>query len=352
MEIKKVKFALFADLHYHERHQAASVENINEIMAYANKSGVDFVMQLGDFSSNWKGSPEAIKAYIENPYGLAAYGIYGNHDLQSAKNSMETVTPLLNNREVVWGTEDTKINARGDVAYYWFDVNGIRMVCLDTNYSYDPENDVWEHNQPNSYALKKGNIKEHSLGKAQIQWLRGVLNDAAEKEIQCIVYSHASFMDLPYGTSPDKDEVRQMFNEVNAKRKGTVLAVFNGHRHATNAGVFDGIFFYDMNVALMGAWSGPEMPHYTDEQTFDFTEHDDDGNVTGRYEKKLNELWRGNYSWYFSTPLYTVVTVSTDGRITVEPMETEWLYGVEPPFSHAGIQTRVVGGEFDLGLSQ
>lgn len=350
MEIKKVKFGLFSDLHYHERHHTASVNHIDEIMAYANNSGVDFVMQLGDFSSNWKGSPEAIKAYIENPYGLAVYGIYGNHDLQSAGNSTETVTPYLNNREVIWGTSDTKMNAQGDIAYYWFDANGIRMICLDTNYSYSPERDRWEHNLPNSYALSKGNIKEHSLGKTQIQWLEDILEDAAKKEIHCIVCSHASFMDCPYGTSPDKDEIRRIFNNANQKRKGTVLAAFNGHRHATTVKISDGIFFYDMNVAINGAWSSTKIPHYTDEQTFDYVEHDDDGNITARYQKKLNELWQANCSWYFKAPLYTVVTVSTDGKITVEPRETDWIYGVEPPFKHDGIQTRVKGGEFNINL--
>lgn len=350
--VKRVKFGLFSDLHYQEGHRMVHVSDIEEIMEHSHKSGADFVIQLGDFSSSWRKSPEAVRAYLENPFGLPAYGVFGNHDLQSSGNSMETVVPKLNNREVVWGTTDGKMDAASEIAYYHFDVNGIRIVCLDTNFSYNPENERWEHNLPNSYALQTGNVKEHSLGDVQIAWLNNVLNDAADNGIRCIVCSHASFSGKPYAESPSSSEVREIFKQVNEKRKGTVLAALNGHRHATHAEIIDGIFYLDMNVTRAGSWSPTKIPHYSDEHTFIMVKYDDDGNETERVQTKLNELGRGNFSWFFKDPLYTVVSIGTDGKISVEPRETEWIYGVEPPSRHEGIQTRVVGGEFDLGLQE
>ena len=138
MENKKIKFALFADLHYGENIYLTSVSDLNEILDRANENNVDFIIHAGDFCNDYIGSPEITNRYLKNVYDIPAYGIYGNHELEK-RATMQIVTPLLNNREVVWGTPDGKIGD-GSIAYFYFDINGIRIVCTDTNYSFNSEN--------------------------------------------------------------------------------------------------------------------------------------------------------------------------------------------------------------------
>ena len=49
MENKKIKFALFADLHYGENIYLTSVSDLNEILDRANENNVDFIIHAGDF---------------------------------------------------------------------------------------------------------------------------------------------------------------------------------------------------------------------------------------------------------------------------------------------------------------
>ena len=101
------------------------------MMARAALEKVDFVIHAGDLCNDYLRSPELIDAYLRNEYGLAVYGIYGNHELESEGNSMEVVTPLLSNRQVDFGEDD--------VGYWFTDIKEYRMIGLDTNYSYSDE---------------------------------------------------------------------------------------------------------------------------------------------------------------------------------------------------------------------
>ena len=133
----KIKFSVFADLHYKYGMYTASVEDLESVLERANSNNVDFVIHCGDICNDYTGSPELYNTYLNNKYGLKVYGIYGNHELEATNNSMEFVTPkLTNDSNVIWGTDDSKIGD-GTIAYYYFDVKGFRIVCLDTNYSFN-----------------------------------------------------------------------------------------------------------------------------------------------------------------------------------------------------------------------
>ena len=177
----KIKFSVFADLHYKYRMYTASVEDLETILERANSNDVDFVIHCGDFCNDYIGSPELYNTYLNNKYGLKVYGIYGNHELESANNSMEYVTPKLTNDDnVIWGTDDQKIGD-GNIGYYYFDKNGFRIICVDTNYSFNETKNSWEHNTTCSWGPPVGNIKVSSLAPIQFAWLENVLYNAAEK---------------------------------------------------------------------------------------------------------------------------------------------------------------------------
>ncbi|MBP3435979.1 MAG: metallophosphoesterase [Clostridia bacterium] len=333
-----MKFLLFADLHYHPAAYASTVENLETILKRAAEEQVDFVIHAGDFCNDYATCPQILKAYLDNPYGLPVYGVYGNHELEwvthdrkglDKSNPMERVTPFLTNRadKVVWGTPDGTIG-NGSIGYYYFDVNGFRIVCVDTNYSYNEERDEWMHNQ--DYFAPKGNIHGDCLGPVQLAWLENVLTEAAYKAIPCVVVGHAGFS-AHWNKSWNHETVRGIYTRVNAIRKGTVRASINGHYHTQRHIVEDNVLYWDANAVIHACmYIASDGDHYTDEHTFEYVEYDAEGNELKRYDAPYSKPYRGKFGYHFTEPLSAVFTLEEDGRITVDGKETEFAYGIRP----------------------
>ena len=325
----KIKFSVFSDFHYKYGMYIASVENLETILERANSNNVDFVIHGGDFCNDYIGSPEIWKTYLNNTYDLKVYGIYGNHELESKNNSMEYVTPKLTNDEnVIWGTPDKKIDD-GNIGYYYFDVKGFRFICVDTNYSFNENKNCWEHNTTCSWGAPTGNIKVNSLGPIQFEWFEKVLYDALENDLKCIIVSHDSFLNV-WGCSPDTEKIRDLFNKINKIKENTILMAINGHHHANNVEKVDDIVFLNVNSSINGAWLPNPQKHYFDEHTYGCTEYDDEGNPISTKERPLSDAWMSNNSWYFKDPLSAIITIEENGKIIIDGMKTEWLYGIEP----------------------
>ena len=326
--MKEVKFTAFADFHYKKGMYIPSVEDMDSILDRAKADNADLVIHLGDMCNDYIGSKELVNAYLDNKYGFAVYGLYGNHELESENNSMPVVTPMLTNREVVWGTADGKIGD-GTIAYYYFDTHGFRFVMTDTNYSWNPTKEEWEHNYTCSYGPPHGNTKICALGPVQLAWLEDVLTDAANKGIPCIVCSHIAFSGM-WHSGPEHNEIREIFRKVNEIRKGTVLMAINGHLHTDHIGVRDNVVYFDVNTVRNGLWIPRVIKHYENE-TFTYTDYDADGNALETKERLVNELWMSPQTWYFTDALSSTITVREDGKITIEGMETSWFENVIPP---------------------
>ncbi|MBR2336079.1 MAG: metallophosphoesterase [Clostridia bacterium] len=326
--MNEIKFTAFADLHYRKGMYIATVDDLRSIFRRAVNDNSDFVIHLGDMCNDYIGSPELIKAYIENESDKAVYGIYGNHELESANNSMAFVTPLLTNRNVIWGTEEGTIGD-GYIGYYYFDTNGFRFVMTDTNYSYNPQKNVWEHNATCSYGPPNGNTHICALGPIQLKWLDNVLCDAAEKGLHCIVCSHTSFSKT-WTHAPETNEVQEIFKKVNKIKQGTVLMSINGHLHSDHIALCDDVVYIDLNTVRNGVWLPSVDKHYTHE-TFQYTEYDEKGNEIDTKDRLISELWMSPQTWYFTDPVSATITVREDGKIAIEGMETNWLEGIIPP---------------------
>lgn len=340
----QLKFVIFSDFHYKKGMYASTVDHMKQILSRAADAGASFVIHCGDFCNDYSGSPELVQAYLHNPQGLAVYGVYGNHELESDKNSMQVVTPLLNNREVIWGTADGTIGD-GRIAYYYTDLCGFRLIGLDTNYSLTPE-ERWQHNTTCSWGAPNGNHRANSLGDEQLAWLSRVLDDAAERGLHCMLFSHGSFC-RSWHPEPDTDAVQALCAAANQKRMGTVIAMWNGHYHTNHHTVEDGILYWDVNTTINGEWIPTRNPHYEDGQTFVYTAYDNNGAETAHYERNLTELWMSPHTWYFRNPLSAVVTVTEDGHIRVEGCQTEWMYGVLPPARPDGFGCEPKISDFD-----
>ena len=315
------------------------MEGLEHILASASSEQVDLIIHAGDFCNDYAGSPELMRAYHQNQYGLPTYGIYGNHELETVGNSMDNVTPLLCNRDVQFATDEN-----GKTLGYWYtDIKCFRLIGLDSNYSYNEETNEWEHNRPASYGCPAGNKESDSLGPVQLAWLDATLADAAELGLKVIAFSHACFSGLWYQNA-EADTVRALFE----KYPGTVLLAVNGHEHKDHFAVVDGIAYFDVNTTTNGFWEKRTDHHYDDAHTFRFTDYDADGNPTTTEDFPLNKLRQGANTWFFTNPLSAIVTVTEDGQITIEGETTEWLYGIEPPRYEDGVKTAIENRKIKL----
>ena len=351
---KTLTFTLFSDFHYKQDMYIGSIEDLRTILKRADTSDSSFVISAGDFCNDFAGSPELTNQYLnyikDDGTTLAAYNIYGNHELESENNSMATVTPTLtNNENVIWGTADGSFDS--NIGYYYFEENGFRIVCIDTNYSKNT-NGQWEHNKANSYGPPSGNSSSNSLGDVQLAWLENVLTDAANKGIPCIVVGHAGFSGKFATSSADATAVRAIYARVNAIKAGTVIMSINGHEHTNNQGYVEGVFYFDTNTVFNGCWeeTNGSSYHYRG-FTYRYENYDDEGNLIEAYDRNLTDLYQARNTHFFEDPLSAVVTVDECGTITVDGMETTWKHNVVPTNLSTGKMPCITSGTFWDGES-
>lgn len=330
-EITSLRFSIFADLHYKKDVYLPAVADLQAILARANEAGAAFAIHLGDFSNDLVHSPELTQAYLQNPYGLPVYGIYGNHELEWEGNSMEAVTPLLNNRDVVWGTADGSMGD-GHIGYYYTDKGAFRLIALDTNHSQSTETGEWRHYPPRSEGSVPNSRYHHSVDPAQLSWLRDVLADAASKGLHCLVFSHAGFSDQ-WSASPSAGQVRALMEEANRNRPGTVLMACNGHLHSNHVMRQNGIVYFDVHTVRNTLWVPDDRAHaHYGDTTFPYVEYDAEGKAISQKDRAIASLWQAKNTWFNDRPLSAIVTVSTDGAITIEGAEGRWIHDIIPPF--------------------
>ena len=322
---RKIKFTLFSDLHYKKRMYASTVADLEAIIDRAHASGSELILHAGDFCNDYKGSKEIVDAFLSNRSGLPAYGIYGNHELETPGNTMEFVTPRLSNRPVVYGTPDGSFSP--EIGYYHFDMNGFRFVCLDTNYSYFEEK--WVHNLPASWGPPNGAGRTNALGPDQVKWLEKTLIDAEKNDLLCVLVSHADFTaKLSQAPSYDWTSVREIIKKVNSEKKTVVLAI-NGHYHTDHLNEIDGVFYLDCNTVRNGFWYPTTGQHYLPGQTFDFQDYDENGNPTKLEKLDLCSLSQAKNTWFSDSPQSAVITLS-ESALEIEGSSADWMYGVIP----------------------
>ena len=341
-----LKFSLFADFHYKKGMYAVTYDDLAQILKKAEKEQVEAIFHAGDFTNDYNGSKEVINPLLNNKMGVPVCGVYGNHELECG-NAMNDVTKFLTNADnAVWGTTDGKIGD-GSIAYYYVDIKNFRIICTDTNYSFNREG-FWEHNRTSSWGAPAENILRNSLGTAQLNWLEEVLIKSAKESKKCIVISHESFSGKFRSTSPDASRIRNLFACANSIKKGTVLMAINGHIHTNNAEVVENVLYLDMNTTRNSWWQLKGSEHYGEEHNYTYTEYED-GQEKETYERSLGLDRMSKNTWYTKDPLSAIVTVSEDGEITIEGTESSYVYGIEPPETKWNdCEPRVLSGNWKL----
>lgn len=321
-------FSVSTDLHYKKGMYAATLEDMRQIIRRAREQQARFMLHAGDLCNDYKGSPELMRV-IRQESGMPFYNVYGNHEMESMGNTMEFVTPLLTTDPAVRFARSTP-----QCAYYEMDYPPFRFLFLDTCYSWNPKTQEYEHNQEASWSQPEGNERPYSLGNPQKQWLEERLLDAAKRQYRCVIVSHEGFSGL-WSSSPDAEEVRALFAHANALRPGTVTLAINGHHHRFFQGSREGVVYLNINCVRNGCWRGNQTDaHYAPGQTSPQAICAQDGTVTGQETIELDSLTQGRNTWFYDAPLSAIITLTTDGRITVQGSRAGWLYNVLPPISN------------------
>lgn len=334
-----MKFAVLADYHYKKGMYIPAVSALEEILARAADEGAEFVIHMGDFSNDYKGSPEVVGLYMNNPYHLPVYGVYGNHELETG-NEMAFVNANLCNSPVVM-PEGARIG------YWYADRGSFRLIGLDTNYSLRPDGE-WERNLDGSHCPARANGKWNSLGPDQLAWLRQTVAEAAAQKKKVLVFSHAAISGA-WSSTPDAEQAREIFREY----PGTVLLAANGHLHTDHFAVIENVAYWDVNVVQNGGWRPHDGYHYADDMTYGFQDYDAEGKPVGEVQTlPLNSMRQAKNTWFFREPLSAIVEVTEEGMIRIEGSKTSWIYDIEPDWTESGMVPKIENREIRLAFSQ
>lgn len=346
-----MKFLVFADFHY-ARNRFSTVEQLRKIIEKAKNNNADFIIHGGDFCNDYAHSPEIVNELMNS--GLMFYGCYGNHDTEGKDDFMSFVSPFMtNDNNAVWGTNDGKIG-EGNIGYFYADKGNLRIITVDTNHYYDCDTGELVRT---ATGLNMAPIKHkvrNCLGEKQLLWLERVIDDAAEKDLHCVVVSHAGFSGLKgwefAGTSCDAQKAREIFNKANLKKKNTVIMSVNGHYHTDHLDVLDNMVYFDVNTLACGYWQVDKEPHYNDNHTFDTYEYDNEGNEICKITRKFTDTFFADQTWYFSEPLSAIVEIDDEMNVKVSGMECDWLFGIAPSDVNgiSGVGPYISSKEFSL----
>ena len=375
----------FGDYHYNAGQYTSQLSDLLAITETAdslnNGEGADFILSLGDMFNDGIGSKEVTNYLLDGTYSdkngttynnhnYAFFNVYGNHELE-ASNRLTYVNTTLTNSEVHWGDgsvgsvasvtskyagqtiENNDFEKRNELAtgsYYWFEKNGFRIICINTNFSWNPNHingEVvgWEHNLIGSYGAPSSannagrgfdegisalaNTGSDCMGDVQIRWLEEVLMDAVSKGVPCIVAGHSPRVD-EFGAGADGKQVRALYKKANDIRTGTVLASLNGHMHANRHTVVEDVLYLDITTVRNSVWKSTSEAHYSDEHTFTYDYYDENGIWTGSEEKKLNSLSMGKNTWFANDPVHSTVKITARGKVELTGMKSTFMYDVVP----------------------
>lgn len=203
-----------------------SPAKLQACVAHLNTLDLDFTVHLGDFiDKNWESFD--VVGPIYQQLKMPAYHVLGNHDFSVADDKKAEVYRRLN------------MPSR----YYDFSVKGWRFVALDGN-------DISFHAYPADspeYAAAEQYYTEHhitspkwngAIGPEQINWLRGVLEDATKRREPVVLMAHFPIFPENVHNLWNAAELLAIIDEYPC-----VKAWLNGHNHEGNYGERNGVHY-------------------------------------------------------------------------------------------------------------
>ncbi len=280
-----MKFLVFSDIHYNPGGSpSGDEEHIRIMQKRAEENGCDFIISGGDFC--FDPSHEISKNFLDlyNSFHIPSYHILGNHDTDyTALSDILKLYKMPHN-------------------YYYFDINGYRVIICDSNY-YLFDGNYYHYDLKNYHS----HINDSILGiipEEQLEWLKKTIE---ESEYPCIILSHESFereMDGVY----NRDAIRKIIDEANKRKKHSVLMCINGHYHVDNLRIINDVAYLDLNSASF-QMARVEHDLFPDE-------------LCQKYSVLRNLV-------FFNEPLCAVITLE-GSHISIEGTEGSYFMGVSP----------------------
>lgn len=268
---ERVKFVVFADLHYDLMPDGG--RRLADILGAAAKQQADFVVDLGDFvpaSARY----DSVRRQVANA-AVPVYHTLGNHDLDLTDKQTYAA---------YWGMP---------APYYYFDRGKFRFIVLDSNFFVDKDGQTKPYDRHNYGRV--GEEARNRYGEEQLGWLEKLLADTTRI---CVLFSHAPVND-GYAEVVQNRAVHQLLT--NARNRGTRVAmVFGGHIHSDNYHCIDGIHYLQVNGASY-IWGGSK-----------FT-------TTARYPDAVHRAYPSlKYVIPYDRALFATVELDDKGKIRIK----------------------------------
>ena len=212
------------------RKYAASEDKLKQCVGHFNSMKLEYVVHLGDFIDRDFESFDVVKP-IYKQLKMPKYHVLGNHDFSVADDKKKDIPQTMG------------LTSR----YYDFEVNGWRFVVLDGNdvsfHAY-PEHSGEYKEAVNYYEDKqiKSPKWNGAIGEKQLKWLNDVLKEASDSAEKVVLYCH--FPVYPEGNSHNLWNSGEIIEILEAH--SCVRAYINGHNHAGNYGIKEGIHYLTM----------------------------------------------------------------------------------------------------------
>lgn len=203
------------------RHYRSSPAKLSEAVSQFNRSGVSFVISLGDFINDQLKGYEilgSITSKLESPL----YHVAGNHDFNLSESDADATLRNMNLKRL----------------HYSFVREGWRFVILNGNdisvYANLPGSRPYQEAEAlvadmKARKLPNAQTWNGGIGKNQMAWLEKELKQARRKKERVILACHFPLMTVK------KSELLLNSDEVLAliRKYPEVFAYLNGHGHAS-----------------------------------------------------------------------------------------------------------------------
>ena len=272
----KLTFTAFADLHDNPgRFYTNAAYRLEKICDAAVRSGSSLILHAGDFCHDFSVSRDIIKQYRD--CGIPSFHTLGNHDCDTQ--------PYIEVIEAYGMPEP----------WYFADADGFRFVFTDTNYFL--ENGEYIHfSAGNQRRCSKE--ERYYLPPEEMLWLKKTVSASP---YPCVVISHHSF-ERETGGVRNGAEVREFLSH-----SGKVMLCINGHHHRDHIVKTGGICWFELNSA---SYNWLQKPH-------------------NLFPPEITEKYiYSSHLAVYNDPLYATVTVSYDGTVAIQGIQSSFFMGV------------------------
>ena len=284
--VKPFKFLVFSDIHFSPGEWTNdNIEFLEKAIDRAKRERCEMIFQLGDLIHS--PSRPDVQAYVKrlNTCGVPVKHVLGNHDAD--RGPLQLTMDLFNLKS----------------GYYHFDVGGFRFIALDANYTLVDGKYV-HHDRQNYFGWVKTK-PFNVMPPEEIEWLKECVDSSPHP---CVLMSHHSF-ERPRSSEGvwNKDEVRKVIADANAKKPRSVMMSMCGHYHVGNMSLCDNVLYWELNGANFfscGRFHKCFPPEYV----------------------KTHPGAPRNIAW--QDPLSAVVTLWPNGRIRIEGQKSDYFMGV------------------------